>query len=140
MPAETLSPNQVDNPQTEEEKLPQKIAERQLGAKILSGVRFQDRQSEIVDSSLEKLTSRGERLSGKNGERRNLAYLTRLERAVEKHGNDLEKKLWERSIDKLIIQPEAIEEGYWTNQEQILRDNGQGRKLSDYEKDQACFP
>ncbi len=110
-------------------------AGRELGAKILTGVGFQDRQKEIVESSLEKEKARGEKLSGGNMMRRNLAYLGRLERMIDKHGNALEKKLWDASVEKLIVEPEEIEESYWKSQERILRDEGQGRKLSDYEKE-----
>lgn len=110
-------------------------ADRRAGAKVLAGVGFQDRQKEIVDSSLQKMMARGEKLTGKNAERRNLAYVSRLENLVEKYGNKLERKLWDASTDKLVIRRENIEDSYWDTQEQILRDNGQGRELSDYEKD-----
>ncbi len=124
---------QEGNPELE--AATRKKAERKLGAKILSGVGFQDRQAEIADSSLKKEKARGEKFQGKNAERRNLAYLARLERMIEKDGNALEKKLWDASVEKLIIEPDDIEENYWKTQEQILRDNGQERKLNDYEKE-----
>lgn len=119
---------------TQEKEQERKKAERQLGAKVLAGVGYQDRQREIVDSSLAKEMARGEKLQGKNAERRNLAYLSRLERMIDQHGNALEKKLWDASMEKLIIDPANIEERYWKSQEQILRDHGCGRKIDDYEK------
>ncbi len=112
----------------------QRAKERHLGASVLSGAGFQERQAQIVDSSLAKEMARGETLSGKNGERRNLAYLTRLERMIDRYGTELERKLWDASVEKLIIAPEDIEEDYWKTQEQILRDEGRGRTISDEEK------
>ena len=123
--------NNVEDERTEEQK---RNDERRTGAKILAGAGFQDRQKEITDSSLKKVTARGEKIAGKNAERRNLAYISRLEGMIEKHGNKLEKRLWEASVGKLIIDPEKIEDGYWKAQEQILRDDGQGRELNDYER------
>lgn len=123
---------QEDNPELK--AAARKKAERKLGAKILSGVGFQDRQREVVDASLAKERARGEKFEGKNQARRNEAYLERLDRIIEKDGTALEEKLWEKSVDNLIIEPENIEENYWRTQEQVLRDNGQGRELGDYEK------
>lgn len=108
--------------------------EREIGAKILNSAGFPERHKTIVDSSFEKARTRGDALVGKNKERRSDAYIERLQTMVEERGNPLEKRLWERSVSKLIIQPQDIEESYWATQEQILRDNGQGRKLSEYEK------
>ena len=118
-------------------KSPEELAreERQIGSKVLMRAGFNDRHKNIVESSFDKLRQQGEKLPGKNVERRNFAYLSRLEQAIDKHGNALEKKLWDASVEKLIVDREAIPESYWKGQEQILRDNGQGRELSEYEKD-----
>ena len=124
-PAETLD---------YQEQVDQKKRERQLGAKILSRANFETRHQPIVESSLNKAHKKGERLPGKNSERRNYSYLNRIESLVDKYGNHLEKRLWNRSADKLIISPENITDDYWHIQEQILRDNGQGHTLSDREK------
>lgn len=113
----------------------ERAEQRELGARILTQVGFQDRQRAIVDSSFDKARKSGEKLVGKNAGRRNDAYIQRLEGLIDEHGNDFEKKLWDASIEKLIIQPEDIEESYWKSQEQILRDNGQGRELGEYEKE-----
>lgn len=108
--------------------------QRELGAKMLAQVGFENRHKEIVDSSFTKSRRAGKELAGKNAGRRNDAYVQRLEGLIGRYGNDLEKKIWDRSVDNLVIRPEDIEENYWRGQEQILRDNGQGRELSDYEK------
>ncbi len=110
-------------------------ADRQLGAQVLASVGFQDRHAKITESSLSKEKARGGKLLGKNTQRRNLAYLGRLERLIDKYGNPMEKRLWNSSIEKLVIDPGEIEENYWKSQELILRDNGQGRKLDDFEKE-----
>ena len=49
--------NNVEDERTEEQK---RNDERRTGAKILAGAGFQDRQKEITDSSLKKMTARGE--------------------------------------------------------------------------------
>lgn len=117
-PWNDLAEHQEDQATAEEAS---RKTERKLGAKILSEVGFQDRQREIVDSSLVKERKRGEKFEGKNQVRKNEAYLERLERVIEKDGNALEKKLWEKSVDKLVIEPENIEESYWKAQERIIR-------------------
>ena len=119
------APEQVNDPETEA---------RKLGAKVLSLANFESRHQPIVDSSFNKARRRGEKLPGKNNERRNYSYLSRIEKLVEKHGNRLEQKLWDASVDKLIISPNDITGDYWHTQEQILRDEGQGRKLTGREK------
>ena len=53
---------------------------------------------------------------------------------IEKHGDAIEQKLWAASAENLVMDYEDIPDAYWKQQEQILRDNGQGRKLSEYEK------
>ena len=53
---------------------------------------------------------------------------------VEKYGNKAEQKIWEASAENVVMDYEDIPDAYWKQQEQILRDNGQGRKLSEYEK------
>ena len=54
---------------------------------------------------------------------------------VEKHGDALERKLWEASAENVVMDYEDIPDAYWKQQEQILRDNGQGRELSRREKE-----
>ena len=54
---------------------------------------------------------------------------------VEKHGDALERKLWEASAENVVMDYEDIPDSYWKQQEQILRDNGQGRELSRREKE-----
>ena len=109
--------------------------QKELGAKILTQVGFENRQKNIVNSSFDKARETKEKLLGKNNERRNYAYISRIENLVEKYGNKLEKKLWDASANKMIIQSNDIPESYWRTQEQILRDNGQGRELNSTEKE-----
>ncbi len=54
---------------------------------------------------------------------------------VEKYGNKAEQKIWEASAENVVMDYEDIPEVYWKQQEQILRDNGQGRELSRREKE-----
>ena len=126
-------PESVDQ-QKDQELIERNNTVRKLGATILSSIGF-ERRHDIVESSFNKARQRGDKLPGKNNERRNYAYIERLENLISERGNGLEKRLWRASASKLIIQPENIQDSYWKTQEQILRDNGQGRELSDYEKE-----
>ena len=109
--------------------------QNEIGSKVLPLVNFESKHKDIVESSFNKARNNKEKLPGKNNERRNFAYLSRLDRMIEKHGDALEQKLWEASAENLVMDYEDIPEAYWKQQEQILRDNGQGRELSEYEKE-----
>ena len=112
--------------------------QNEIGSKVLTLVGFESRNKDIVNSSFEKARKQNEKLPGKNNERRNFAYLSRLDNMVEKHGDALEQKLWAASAENLVMDYEDIPDAYWKQQEQILRDNGQGRELSRDEKDKDC--
>ena len=109
--------------------------QNEIGSKVLSLVNFESKHKDIVESSFNKARQNKEKLPGKNNERRNFAYLSRLDRMIEKHGDALEQKLWEASAENLVMDYEDIPDAYWKQQEQILRDNGQGRELSRREKE-----
>ena len=138
-----LSPNQlnsasnVDNQQNEilSEKQSLTRLQNEIGSKVLSLVNFESKHKDIVESSFNKARQNKEKLPGKNNERRNFAYLSRLDRMIEKHGDKVEQKLWEASAENLVMEYEDIPESHWKQQERILRDNGQGRELSRYEKE-----
>ena len=109
--------------------------QNEIGSKVLSLVNFESKHKDIVESSFNKARNKKEKLPGKNNERRNFAYLSRLNNMVEKYGNKAEQKLWAASAENLVMDYEDIPDAYWKQQEQILRDNGQGRELSRYEKE-----
>ena len=109
--------------------------QNEIGSKVLSLVNFESKHKDIVESSFNKARNKKEKLPGKNNERRNFAYLSRLDCMIEKHGDAIEQKLWEASAENLVMDYEDIPDAYWKQQEQILRDNCQGRKLSEYEKE-----
>ena len=109
--------------------------QNEIGSKVLSLVNFESKHKDIVESSFNKARQNKEKLPGKNNERRNFAYLSRLNNMVEKFGNKAEQKIWEASAENVVMDYEDIPDAYWKQQEQILRDNGQGRKLSEYEKE-----
>ena len=108
--------------------------QNEIGSKVLALVNFESKHKDIVESSFNKARNNKEKLPGKNNECRNFAYLSRLNNMVEKYGNKAEQKIWEASAENVVMDYEDIPEAYWKQQEQILRDNGQGRKLSEYEK------
>ena len=130
------APN-TDNSQNEILSDKQRLArlQNEIGSKVLTLVGFESRNKDIVNSSFEKARKQKEKLPGKNNERRNFAYLSRLDNMVEKHGDALEQKLWAASAENLVMDYEDIPDAYWKQQEQILRDNGQGRELSRGEKE-----
>ena len=127
--------NTAENVNQQIEKKASSRLQNEIGAKVLSLVNFESKHKDIVESSFNKARQNKEKLPGKNNERRNFAYLSRLDRMIEKHGDALEQKLWTASAENLVMDYEDIPEAYWKQQEQILRDNGQGRKLSEYEKE-----
>ena len=140
----SLSPNQLNRNEitgqennintTEQNAQHLSRLQNEIGAKVLTLVNFESKHKDIVESSFNKARNKKEKLPGKNNERRNFAYLSRLDRMVEKYGNKAEQKIWEASAENVVMDYEDIPEAYWKQQEQILRDNGQGRKLSEYEK------
>ena len=141
----SLSPNQLNHNEitdqennintTEQSTQHLSRLQNEIGSKVLSLVNFESKHKDIVESSFNKARQNKEKLPGKNNERRNFAYLSRLDRMIEKHGDAIEQKLWEASAENLVMDYEDIPDAYWKQQEQILRDNGQGRKLSEYEKE-----
>ena len=126
--------NTTENVNQQMEKRATSRLQNEIGSKVLSLVNFESKHKDIVESSFNKARNNKEKLPGKNNERRNFAYLSRLDRMVEKHGDKVEQKLWAASAENLVMDYEDIPDAYWKQQEQILRDNGQGRELSRYEK------
>ena len=141
----SLSPNQLNHNEitdrennintTEQNTQHLSRLQNEIGSKVLSLVNFESKHKDIVESSFNKARQNKEKLPGKNNERRNFAYLSRLDRMIEKYGDALEQKLWAASAENLVMEYEDIPDAYWKQQEQILRDNGQGRELSEYEKE-----
>ena len=140
-----LSPNQLNHNEitdqenninaTEQSAQHLSRLQNEIGSKVLALVNFESKHKDIVESSFNKARQNKEKLPGKNNERRNFAYLSRLDRMIEKHGDAIEQKLWEASAENLVMDYEDIPDAYWKQQEQILRDNGQGRELSRREKE-----
>ena len=127
--------NTAENVNQQIEKKASSRLQNEIGSKVLSLVNFESKHKDIVESSFNKARQNKEKLPGKNNERRNFAYLSRLDRMVEKHGDKVEQKLWAASAENLVMEYEDIPDSYWKQQEQILRDNGQGRELSRHEKE-----
>ena len=141
----SLSPNQLNRNEitgqennintTERNAQAPSRLQNEIGSKVLSLVNFESKHKDIVESSFNKARNNKEKLPGKNNERRNFAYLSRLDRIVEKYGDKAEQKIWEASAENVVMDYEDIPDSYWKQQEQILRDNGQGRELSRREKE-----
>ena len=127
--------NTAENVNQQMEKRAASRLQNEIGSKVLSLVNFESKHKDIVESSFDKARNKKEKLPGKNNERRNFAYLSRLDRMIEKHGDAIEQKLWAASAENVVMDYEDIPEAYWKQQEQILRDNGQGRELSRDEKE-----
>ena len=141
----SLSPNQLNHNEITGQENNINTAEQsaqhlsrlqnEIGSKVLALVNFESKHKDIVESSFNKARNNKEKLPGKNSERRNFAYLSRLDNMIEKHGDAIEQKLWAASAENVVMDYEDIPDAYWKQQEQILRDNGQGRELSRYEKE-----
>ena len=117
-------PNYEHTPEKDSESLPN--LEQQIGAKVLSRANFHAKH-ESVQKSFDKARREKESLSGDNNERRNLAYLKRLERIVEKGGDAAEKRLWELSKKRIhLVEAEDITESTWRSIQQNNRDHGGG--------------
>ena len=127
--------NTAENVNQRTEKKAASRLQNEIGSKVLSLVNFESKHKDIVESSFNKARNKKEKLPGKNNERRNFAYLSRLNNMIEKYGDKAEQKLWEASAENLVMDYEDIPDAYWKQQEQILRDNGQGRELSRDEKE-----
>ena len=127
--------NTAENVNQQIEKKASSRLQNEIGSKVLSLVNFESKHKDIVESSFNKARNNKEKLPGKNNERRNFAYLSRLDCMIEKHGDAIEQKLWAASAENLVMDYEDIPDSYWKQQEQILRDNGQGRELSRREKE-----
>ena len=65
--------------------------QNEIGSKVLSLVNFESKHKDIVESSFNKARNNKEKLPGKNNERRNFAYLSRLDNMIEKHGDAIEQ-------------------------------------------------
>ena len=78
-----------------------------------------------------------EKIPGENPkDRKNYAYLERLDLAIERGGNRLEKKIWQESIKNFapIIEKENINNKSWTQLKKAFDDdrNGQGLPSVEY--------
>ena len=111
-------------------------AKEQIGASMLAKTGLmENKYKNLANSTLERSKKQGEKLVGNPVERRSQALISRLEKLVEKRGSAFEKRLLGLASRSLIVKPENITDAYWQVQEQILRDNGQGRTLSQREKE-----
>ena len=78
-----------------------------------------------------------EKIPGENPkDRKNYAYLERLDLAIERGGNKLEKRIWQESIKNFapIIEKENINNKSWTQLKKVFDDdrNGQGLPSVEY--------
>ena len=112
-----------------------KKTSRLLGARILSSINFEDSHRDVVQNSFERATDNGEKIEGERpGIRRNFAYLSRLEKIVEKYGSQAEQKLCRLSATNLIVKPGDISEKFWERENRRSIENGDG-ELTDEMKD-----
>ena len=73
-----------------------------------------------------------EKIPGKNPkDRKNYAYLERLDLAIERGGNKLEKRIWQESIKNFapIIEKENINNKSWLQLKKAFDDNRKGQGL-----------
>lgn len=110
--------------------------QKQIGAKLLANANFHKRH-ETVESSYQRALSSSEKLAGNNGERRDLSYLNRLEKVVEKGGSETEKRLWRKSIANVhLVQQEDITESTWNSVLQAALSHGYGYEVTSVSDEQ----
>ena len=79
-----------------------------------------------------ELVRKIEKIPGKNPkDRKNYAYLERLDLAIERGGNKLEKRIWQESIKNFapIIEKENINNKSWLQLKKAFDDNRKGQGL-----------
>ena len=77
-----------------------------------------------------------EKIPGENPkDRKNYAYLERLDLAIERGGNKLEKRIWQESIKNFapIIEKENINNKSWLQLKKAFEDNRKGQDLPSVE-------
>ena len=110
----------------EEQTISAAERQQQFGAKILSRINFQNKH-EIVQKSFDKARAKGESLTGNNNERRNSAYLKRLDGIIAKGGDRAERQIWNHSKRRIhLVQADDISESTWRSIKQNNRDHGGG--------------
>ena len=101
----------------EAQRLRDEYGKHLFGARILSSANFEDSHHDIVQNSFNRARNRGDKIEGERPDiRRNYAYLDRLEKLVEKHGDNAIQKLCRLSATKLIVKPEDISDKYWARE------------------------
>mgnify|MGYP003588265731 FL=1 len=89
--------------------------ERIIGARILALSGFEGRHGDAAGNALDYAQKTGEKpqlIGGekplKNNERRDWAYIKRFEDGIVRRGNHFEKRLWQESARRLVIEPDDI--------------------------------
>ena len=121
----------------QKESLSPQEAERLRGAKFLERFNLHKMGfGETVEHTFQRARAKkGELYPGRAGERRAYAYLKSLDDRIARRGEHLEKVLWEKSIERLVIRPEDIEDNFWREQQQIYYERyGREMELSDETK------
>lgn len=107
-----------------------------FGARVLSSVNFENSHQNIVQNSFNRARNRGDTIEGERPNiRRNYAYLDRLEKLVEKHGDNAIQRLCRVSATKLIVKPEDIPDKYWERENERSIERGDGN-LTDEAKEE----
>ena len=135
-PAETSSTSSNLSQAEKITEARQAVEESLRGAKVLSRVDIQ--RLPIVESSFQEARSKKEKLPGRPGERRTLAYLRRLENMINtrrpleepdtkkeqdsEERRQRERRLWDASIDNLVASEEDLPAITTINKEDIIRE------------------
>ncbi|MBP5656499.1 hypothetical protein J6X15_02870 [Candidatus Saccharibacteria bacterium] len=132
----------------EEHGVDASILHQQVGAKLLTlagarvGLAPELKQAEKRFAKDRKAVT-GEAVAqpDKESERATIVHLDALQKIIDSGGSEAEQNILDDIIDGndlgpglRIVEMSDIPDSYWKLQEEILRDNGQGRRLSEEEK------
>ena len=109
-----------------------------IGAKVLASAKLE--RHPVVNKSFEHAIKHGEKLPGKPAERRALAHLRLIDRAIEQRGSKTEQYLWEHAKDHIhLVELDDITDATWRSIQQDTRDHGGGIIDLTYENKHAIL-
>lgn len=118
----------------EENEIDREERERAIGVKVLLTTGFDSRHKDEMGSSLDVIKKWPEGRKPEIGVSETKKKMRAFLELLSINGRDGEQ-LMRMTMESMIVKPEDIGGDYWRRQEQILRDEGQGRTLSKEERD-----
>lgn len=105
----------------------------QEGANALSKINDKFKTADYVERAADRAERRGEKMG--NSEQRIGEYLLRLEKITKTKDGERrrqgERRIKEATLDALTVKIDEIPDSYWTQQEELARENGKIVELDD---------